>query len=122
MPNKVLIVDDEPDTVLMLSIYLQNRKYSVVSANGGNEALVLAQVEAPDAILLDMMMPDITGDAVCQKLRSDPATKHIPIIIISARTAQADKDRALTAGANHYLTKPINFSELMNCLKTLIPA
>lgn len=117
---KVLIVDDERGTVEMLTIYLKLKNFEVVSALLGQDGLLLAQIEAPDLILLDLMLPDITGDLVCKELRKNPATAGTPIIMISAHGASWVPDQALASGANLFVPKPFNHRELLDQINTLL--
>jgi DNA-binding response OmpR family regulator len=117
---KVLIVDDEPFTVEMLETFLQMSGYQTVGALTGEDGIVLSQIESPDVLILDLMLPDIDGYDVCRRLRSFPITARLPVLILSARVAQVDKDKARDAGANGYLTKPIQFPSLLSELTRLL--
>ena len=117
---KILIVDDEPENITMLGMVLQRRGFEIIGASNALDGLTLAEVEAPDAIILDMMLPDVNGEEFCKRLRSNPAIAHMPIVVLSARVVEQGKERALAAGANAYMTKPANFGELVNTLKQLI--
>jgi len=119
---KILIIDDEPFTVEMLQTFLQINSYETVGAFNGQDGIVLCQVESPDIVILDLMLPDLEGYDVCRQLRKFPPTAHLPVLILSARTAQVDKDNALAAGANGYLTKPVRFPDLLEELKRLLTA
>jgi len=118
----IAIVDDEPHMVEMLSTFLKIKGYQTRGVNSGQEGLVLVQTEKPDAVLLDLMLPDIEGFEVCQKLRAMPDYAKLPILIVSARTDAASQARAEQAGASAYLTKPVNFPLLMTELDRLIKA
>jgi DNA-binding response OmpR family regulator len=111
--TKVLIIDDEPFIVQLLETFLQLKGYATVGALNGQDGLILADVEAPDAIILDLMLPDIQGYEVCQRIRRDPSTRRVPILILSGRTDNGSKARAKTCGADSYLVKPVRFSELL---------
>ncbi len=117
---KVLIVDDELFTVDMLETFLQINGYETIGAYNGQDGLALAQIESPDVMLLDLMMPDLEGYEVCKQLRAFPQTAKLPILIISARTSQVDKDRAFGAGADGYLIKPIQFPTLLTELNRVL--
>ena len=117
---KLLIVDDEPFTVEMLQSFLQINGYETVGALNGEDGLVLVKVEQPEAVILDLMLPDIEGYEVCQRIRSYPDSAKLPVLIVSARTDAASRERAEAAGANGYMIKPVNFSQLLSELKRLL--
>lgn len=117
---KVLIVDDEPLTVDMLQVFLKMHGYETVGAANGQAGLAMAQIEAPDAMLLDLMLPDVEGYEVCKQLKEHAPTSGLPVLIISARTAQTDIDKAFGAGADGYLTKPIQFPNLLSELNRVL--
>jgi DNA-binding response OmpR family regulator len=106
---KLLIVDDEEATVDMLTTYLQIMGHQPIGAYSGSDGLVLAEVETPDLLILDLMMPDLEGIEVCRRLRQHPKLGQLPVLIISARTDRETMDKAISHGANGYLTKPIDF-------------
>jgi DNA-binding response OmpR family regulator len=118
--TKLLIVDDEPYTVDMLQTFLQINGYETVGALNGEDGLVLVRVEQPDIVILDLMLPDIEGFEVCERIRSYPPTTNLPVLIISARNDAAAKERARAAGANGYLVKPVQFAELLSELNRLL--
>ncbi len=121
MPGKILaIVDDEPLMVDMLSTFLKLKGYQVRGVYSGQEGLSLVEKETPDALLLDLMLPDIDGFKVCQTLRALPAFATMPIIIVSARTDPASKTKAIEAGASAYITKPVRFPDLLAELDRLL--
>ena len=105
---KVLVVDDVPDNVKLLSYELEDHGHEVLVASGGVMALSLARDERPDVILLDVMMPDMDGIETCRRLKQDPETESIPVIMVSARGQEDDVMRGLEAGAQDYVTKPFN--------------
>jgi DNA-binding response OmpR family regulator len=118
--TKLLIVDDEPFTVDMLSTFLQINGYETVGALSGEDGLVLVRVEQPQIVILDLMLPDIEGFEVCQRIRSYPASMNLPVLIISARTDAAAKERARASGADGYLVKPVQFAELLSEVSRLL--
>jgi DNA-binding response OmpR family regulator len=120
MPKKILIVDDEPDAVLMLTMRLEANGYAVISAADGEKGLEKARSEKPDLILLDVMMPKIDGYQVCRLLKFDKNFRHIPIIMITARTQDEDKKVARDTGADAYITKPYEAKELLATIKNLL--
>lgn len=117
---KLLIVDDETATVEMLLTYLTMAGYEAVGAYCGNDGLTMVEVEEPDLIILDLMMPDIEGFEVCAKVRAHPRYSHLPIIIVSARSDAEAIERAHRLGANGYLIKPINLAQLMSEIRRLL--
>ena len=109
---KIMVVDDEPDIVKLVKISLEMANFEVVEAFGGQEALDKVQAAQPDLILLDIMMPDINGFQVCEKIKADPATKHIPVILLTAKGQRGDAEQGLNAGADDYIIKPFDPYEL----------
>lgn len=118
--TKVLIVDDEPYTVDMLQTFLEINGFQAVGAFSGEDGLVLIKVEEPEIVILDLMLPDIEGYEVCQRIRGYPDTAKLPVLILSARVDAASKERAMAAGADGYLVKPVKFPELLTELNRLI--
>jgi DNA-binding response OmpR family regulator len=116
----IAIVDDEPHIVDMLSTFLQIKGYRTCSADSGEKVLVLLQLEQPDALLLDLMLPDIDGFEVLARLRAAPDYAKLPVLIVSARTDPASKTRAEQAGANGYFTKPVRMPDLIAALERLL--
>lgn len=112
-PARVLIADDNPQGVELLEAYLSEEDYELETAADGEETLRKVQEWKPDLILLDVMMPRISGFEVCKRVRANPATKDIVILMITALDQPADVDRAVAAGTNDFLTKPINKTELL---------
>lgn len=112
-PRKVLLIDDEKDLLLGLATLLRHAGYEILTASTGTAGLQLAQTAAPDLILCDVMMPSPNGFALKQMLSENPATAHIPFIFLTARTEQIDKIGGLTIGADDYITKPFDRSELL---------
>lgn len=119
MKKKILIVDDEPQIVELVQVMLGD-EYEYIEANSGNEALEKARSEKPDLILLDIMMPDMDGYQVCQRLRADPATKDIVIAMVSAKKEDHDILQGIDVGAIAYITKPFDGFELSEKVKELL--
>lgn len=117
---KFLIVDDEPATVDMISMFLEINGYEWVGATNGNDGLVLLQVEEPDMLIVDLMMPDIEGFEVCSRMRAMPQFEETPILVISARTDPEAKAKALSVGANAYMTKPLDLPKLIQQINVLM--
>jgi CheY-like chemotaxis protein len=117
---KVLIADDNPPGAELLEAYLADQPYETKVAYNGDEALEIARNWNPDLILLDVMMPRISGFEVCQKLREDPATQEMGVIMVTALDQPGDIDRAVQAGTDDLLTKPVSKADLMIRLSTLL--
>ncbi|KKO18207.1 MAG: hypothetical protein DCC43_05005 [Candidatus Brocadia sp.] len=117
---KILIADDIKQNVKLLRVILAASEYDVVEAYDGEEALAKAKGEHPDLILLDVMMPKMTGYEVCQKLRADEITKNIPIVMITALHEMDDRIKGIEAGADDFISKPFNKAELLARIKSLL--
>lgn len=109
----VLVVDDEPAQRALLSYNLEASGFRVVTAADGEEALVLIAEEAPDVILLDWMLPRLSGIEVCRQIKSRPAGRDAAVIMVSARSEESDLVRGLETGADDYITKPYSVNELL---------
>lgn len=118
--KKILVIDDLPENVFMLQDRLEHEGYEVITAYNGSTGIEKALSELPDLILLDVMMPDITGIEVCRKLVNDPATKDIPIILVTAKSGADDTREGLEAGAFDYIKKPFNRIELLARVKSAL--
>jgi DNA-binding response OmpR family regulator len=116
---RILVVDDVPANVKLLEARLSAEYFDVLTAANGAEALQISQRAECDIILLDVMMPDMDGFEVCRRLKSNPATHFIPVVMITALDSPADRVRGLEAGADDYLTKPFAFRELVARLRAL---
>jgi len=111
MKPKVLIVDDDPINIELLEGYL-SKEYDILKAFDGKKALIIVESNPPDIILLDLIMPGINGYQVCKKLKDDPKTNHIPIIIVTSLHETEDRNKAIEAGADDFITKPFDIIEL----------
>ncbi len=120
MPGRILVVDDILPNIKLLEAKLTSEYYDVISAENGPAALELARSESPDLILLDVMMPGMDGFKVCEKLKEDPATAHIPVIMVTALSDTADRVRGLQAGADDFLSKPVRDVPLFARVRSLI--
>ena len=120
MSARILIVDDTPLNVKLLTAKLARDYYTISTAGNGIEALKKAAEETPDLILLDVMMPEMDGFETCQRLKANPATAHIPVIIITALTDIAERVKGLAAGADDFLGKPIDDLALMARIRSLL--
>ena len=120
MAEKILVVDDDLDSLKLIGLMLQRNGYEVIAANAGNQALARALADHPDLIILDVMMPDMNGYEVSRRLRKNPTTQNIPIIMFTAKTLIDDKVAGFEAGADDYLTKPTHPAELASRVKAIL--
>ena len=120
MKPSVLIVEDEEALVTLLRYNLEKESFHVVSATDGEEALVLAKEETPDLILLDWMLPLMSGIELCRRLRRSPGLAKVPIIMLTAKGEEADKVRGLESGADDYVTKPFSPAELIARMRAVM--
>src|SRR5690242_7402490 len=120
MSARVLVVDDVDVNVRLLEAKLSSEYFTVVTASSGEEALRLARSEHPDIILLDVMMPEMDGFEVCRRLKADPLTDEIPVVMVTALSEVADRVRGLQSGADDFLTKPVNDVALFARVRSLV--
>ena len=120
IPAKILVVDDTPRNVKLLADLLVVKGYGVVTALSGREALMQVEAEQPDLILLDVVMPEMSGYEVCRKLRENPATQMLPVVMVTALDPAEERVKGIDAGADDFLTKPINQAELLARVKSLL--
>lgn len=116
-PGKVLLVENNEDNLQILADYLTFKGYVVEAARNGREALECAAVAEPDVILMDIQMPEMDGLEAIRHLRQMAATVHTPIIAVTALVMPGDRERCMAAGANHYISKPISLSEMLDLLE-----
>jgi two-component system phosphate regulon response regulator PhoB len=119
MPT-VLVVEDESALVTLLRYNLERAGYRVLTATDGEEAMLVAAEETPDLVLLDWMLPQLSGIEVCRRLRGRQETRNVPIVMLTARTEEADRIRGLDTGADDYLTKPFSMTELLARLRAVM--
>ena len=120
MAVTVLIADDESNQLELLSYNLEKAGFAVVQATDGREALQKIEDDRPDLIILDWMMPHMSGIEICRVLRSQPDTKFLPVIILSARGEEGDRTLGLDSGADDYMSKPFSPRELVSRVKALL--
>ncbi|MET0852292.1 MAG: response regulator [Candidatus Rokuibacteriota bacterium] len=119
-PAKVLVVDDTPQNVKLLADLLSVKGYAVVTAASGPEALDKVEAERPDIVLLDVMMPQMSGYEVCKRIRDNPATGILPVVMVTALDPAQERIKGLDAGADDFLTKPVNHAELLARVRSLV--
>jgi diguanylate cyclase (GGDEF)-like protein len=119
-PPRVLVVDDEPPIRDILKFQLENAGFVVKCAEDGAEGLQMAQEDPPDLVLLDLMIPEMDGYEVCRRLKSAYETRHVPVIILTARGELDEKLKGLENGANDYVTKPFSMPELLMRVKNVL--
>lgn len=113
MSKRILVVDDNPDAITILRSTLESRGFTVVVENNGTSALEAANAEPPDLILLDVMMPEMSGMEVLQRLKETPRTAQIPVILVTAKTQDEDVISGYQVGADYYITKPFTTKQLL---------
>ena len=121
-PKKIVIVEDEPTAADVFEEMMRFSGYQVVKIHSSSSAMSVIRAELPDAILLDIMMPDISGIEVLRYIRREPSLKHIPVVIVSAKALPSDIRAGMEAGATAYLTKPVGFQELRETVAEVIRA
>jgi CheY-like chemotaxis protein len=120
MAAKILIVDDDLEAVKLIGLMLERQGYEIAAAQLGAQALAKARTENPALVILDIMMPDMDGFEVCRRLRADPATASLPIIMFTAKATTSDKVAGFQAGADDYLTKPVHPEELLSRIEAVL--
>ena len=121
MPKKkILIVEDEESLLKLESILLTSRGYEVVGAADGAVALEQVVSERPDLVILDIMLPEIDGFEVCRRIKQNPETAHIPVLMLTAKKSSQDCDRGMAAGASAYITKPFKSARIVELIQDLL--
>ncbi|GJL97776.1 MAG: DNA-binding response regulator [Hyphobacterium sp.] len=120
MDPHILVIEDEDALSTLLQYNLQKEGYQVSVAGDGEEALLLADEATPDIVLVDWMLPKLSGIEVCRRLRNRPATRNVPIIMLTARGEEADRIRGLDTGADDYIVKPFSMTELFARLRAVM--
>src|SRR5260221_4821475 len=121
MSARILVVDDVEVNVKLLGPKLASEYFDVLSAADGASALRLCRAELPDLVLLDVMMPEMDGFEVCRRLKADPTTAHIPVVMVTALSDAADRLTGLEAGARGFLTQPVNDVSLLSPVRSPRP-
>ena len=112
-PPRILVVEDVPLGLAVLRMHLEAEGFEVIVARDGVEALDQARDGHPDLVLLDLMLPRLSGERVCQELRADPRTHGLPVVVVSARVQEGERLRAFAAGADAFIAKPYDTAQLM---------
>jgi len=119
-PAHVLIVDDERDLVRLLEFNLQQAGFETAVAYGGEEALHKMRQRVPDLVVLDLMLPDIPGTEVCRQIKASPRTRHVPVLMLTARTDEVDRVVGFEVGADDFVTKPFSVRELVLRVRAIL--
>lgn len=118
--QKILVVDDDPYILMSLEFLMKKSGYEVMIARNGTEALELVRSQEPALVLLDVMMPDVDGYAICESIKGDPALAHIIVVFVSAKTKPADVQKGLSLGAARYISKPFSTKDVMQQVAALL--
>jgi twitching motility two-component system response regulator PilH len=116
----ILIVEDSPSELQLMSHYLEESGYNVIQATGAKEALEKAQLQNPDVIVTDVVMPGMSGFELCRSLKRNPATQKVPIVICSSKNQEIDRLWAMRQGADAYVTKPYTREQLLRAIKSVV--
>lgn len=120
MPERILIVEDNPQNMKVVMMALRPHGYTLLQATDGEEALEIAVGEKPDLIIMDIQLPKVSGLEVTRRLRQMPGFSHVPIIAVTAYAMKGDREKAIEAGCDAYLSKPINTRELPGVIAAVL--
>jgi two-component system cell cycle response regulator DivK len=118
---KILYVEDNDDNIYMLKNRLMRAGFNVITATNAAQGITMATSEQPDLILMDITLPDISGEEATRHLKADPDTKHIPVIALTANAMTGDREKALAAGCDDFDTKPVELQRLLGKIRALTP-
>lgn len=122
MAKSILVADDDPDILSIVAMSLEAQGYTVLKATNGREAVTQAHENMPDLILLDMMMPELSGYEVAGELKADEMTRSIPVVGLSAKAMSTDMERATDAGIDGYITKPFRIAQVLTVVEGYLHA
>ena len=117
---RILVIDDDTELTDLLPLVFESKGFGVTIANSGMQALESLETELPEAVLLDLMMPGMSGLEVCQRIRANPRTSNVPVVVLTAKTGIESKQELLKAGATDYLVKPVPLNDLVSCIGALV--
>ena len=117
--KKILVIDDDPGMQRFLKEALESEGYEVTVASNGMQGLFSAQQEAPDVAILDVMLPGLDGFEVCHRLRADPRTSHLPVMMLTGKEREIDRQTGEKVGANKFLSKPVELQVLLSTVESL---
>jgi twitching motility two-component system response regulator PilH len=118
--TKILIVDDSPTELHVLTMHLRNAGYETLTATDGDEGLAVAKSDQPDLVLMDVVMPGLNGFQATRKLSRDPATAHIPVVMVTTKDQDTDREWGMRQGAKAYLVKPVTAAALLEQVNALL--
>lgn len=117
---RILVIDDDTKLTDLLQLVFESKGFGVTIANSGVQALESLETELPEAVLLDLMMPGMSGLEVCQRIRANPRTSDVPVVVLTAKTGTKSKQDLLKAGATDYLVKPVPLNDLVSRIGALL--
>jgi DNA-binding response OmpR family regulator len=117
---RILVIDDDTKLTDLLQLVFESKGFGVTIANSGIQALESLETELPEAVLLDLMMPGMSGLEVCQRIRANPRTSNVPVVVLTAKTGTKSKQELLKAGATDYLVKPVPLNDLVSRIGALV--
>ena len=120
-PYKILVVDDEPEIVAFASALLRRHNYEVISTTKGKEALELIKLQKPDLVILDIMIPDMSGQEVAEAAANEPGCENIPIIFLTGILTKEEESRVKKTGKHSVLAKPVSSNDLLEAVKHILP-
>jgi two-component system alkaline phosphatase synthesis response regulator PhoP len=120
MDKKILVIEDDPATLRLVDYSLRHKGYQVLTASNGLEGIRKARKEKPDVVILDVMLPGMDGFEICHRLRSEPETAQVLILMFSAKAQEVDRNMGLKVGADDYLTKPVDPGEMVSRVESLL--